>query len=452
MAISSSIIQEYYHVVDYWAETDKDRTWKLAIWKVTYAEVDLVDKFLEIERSIYGQFDDIFFRFESRFTDTEEEFAASLWKEYASWFTEKVEEKYDILRALEKDGMLIHKYTPNTESEPTLSNLWKEMLRFKSCIKGLEDKSFCIYFPPGNPNGDMRSGLFKQMLQQEIPQGIRFVTIDYKESPKIKMEKSPAVKILKPRLHMNEALANGLAKQDNRNDLLAPENRFNKQVTVVMDCTAQKDKKLMDREVGKMIEYASELKDKAISISALFIATQAYYAIKEYSTCMKYCEKTEKETEQAMADEVPTGYSYWKMTLYMKASVLASQKNRNEAIQLYTRVAQEATKRKDPFAIMESYCMAGFLYYELGKLEKSFEYLLLSLTGGNYLAKDIRRSSNFLYASHLALHIGRKIRSPYEIGVLEKQLEVWLGQDWRELIDNPDMENASARRRASIFS
>ena len=195
------------------------------------------------------------------------------------------------------------------------------MLRFKSCIKGLEDKSFCIYFPPGNPNGDMRSGLFKQMLQQEIPQGIRFVTIDYKESPKSKWRNLLAVKILKPRLHMNEALANGLAKQDNGNDCWLLKNRFNKQVTVVMDCTAQKDKKLMDREVGKMIEYASELKDKAISISALFIATQAYYAIKEYSTCMKYCEKTEKETEQAMADEVPTGYSYWKMTLYMKASV-----------------------------------------------------------------------------------------------------------------------------------
>ena len=88
--------------------------------------MDLVDKFLEIERSIYGQFDDIFFIFESRFTDTEEEFAASLWKEYASWFTEKVEEKYDILRALEKDGMLIHKYAPNTESEPTFESLEKK--------------------------------------------------------------------------------------------------------------------------------------------------------------------------------------------------------------------------------------------------------------------------------------------------------------------------------------
>lgn len=60
MGASASVIQEYYKAVDYWADIEVRKDWKLAIWVVEATDVDLIDRFFEIERSPVGQFDDIF--------------------------------------------------------------------------------------------------------------------------------------------------------------------------------------------------------------------------------------------------------------------------------------------------------------------------------------------------------------------------------------------------------
>ena len=113
MGASASVIQEYYKAVDYWADIAGNRDWKLSVWIVGQNDVDLVDRFLEIERSPVGRFDDIFFRFDTPYKGDDEEYAEQLWQEYAGWFSEKVEEKYDILRALRHDGLLREEYTPD---------------------------------------------------------------------------------------------------------------------------------------------------------------------------------------------------------------------------------------------------------------------------------------------------------------------------------------------------
>lgn len=95
--------------------------------------------------------------------------------------------------------------------------------------------------------------------------------------------------------------------------------------------------------------------------------------------------------------------------------------------------------------------MCGFLRYEDGKMEQAFEYFLLALAGGSYLSAEIRRSSTFVYAAYLALHTGRLVRAPIDVGILERQLCEWIGEDWKELVDNPDMQ----RRRpeeGEVFS
>ena len=48
------MIQEYYKAVDYWADIVGNRDWKLSVWIVGQNDVDLVDRFLEIERSPVG--------------------------------------------------------------------------------------------------------------------------------------------------------------------------------------------------------------------------------------------------------------------------------------------------------------------------------------------------------------------------------------------------------------
>lgn len=117
MGASASVIQEYYKAVDYWADIVGNRDWKLSVWIVGQNDVDLVDRFLEIERSPVGQFDDIFFRFDTPYRGDDEEYTEQLWQEYAGWFSEKVEEKYDILRALRHDGLLKEEYIPDVSVE-----------------------------------------------------------------------------------------------------------------------------------------------------------------------------------------------------------------------------------------------------------------------------------------------------------------------------------------------
>ena len=79
-----------------------------------------------------------FFRFDTSYQGDIKVFSESLWEEYISWFGEKVSEEYDIMAALKKDGRLYQDYHPDGSLERTAENLWSELLRFKSCIKGLE--------------------------------------------------------------------------------------------------------------------------------------------------------------------------------------------------------------------------------------------------------------------------------------------------------------------------
>lgn len=452
MGASASVIQEYYKAVDYWADIAGNRDWKLSVWIVGQNDVDLVDRFLEIERSPVGRFDDIFFRFDTPYKGDDEEYAEQLWQEYAGWFSEKVEEKYDILRALRHDGLLKEEYTPDVSVEHTAGNLWREMLRFKACISRLDDAFFCLYFPPEQERGCSRTGWFGNVLKEGVPQGIRMTTIDLKGNRNVRLDESREVVCIRPRFDMAAALHNRMARSDSGNDLIAPENRFKQQVTVVMDCTQKQDWKLLDREIRKLLDISKEMKDTNIRTSALFIASEACYAIREYRHSMKYSDATIKEAEKAMESGEAAGYSYWKMAVSMKAAILTAGKKREEAVALYEGMARKAITQKDPYYVMEGYRMCGFLRYENGKMEQAFEYFLLALSGGSYLSGEIRRSSTFTYAAHLALHTGRQVRSPLDVSILEGQLREWLGDDWKELVDNPDMQLAKARRKGGIFN
>ena len=118
----------------------------------------------------------------------------------------------------------------------------------------------------------------------------------------------------------------------------------------------------------------------------------------------------------------------------MKAAILTAGKKREEAVALYEGMARKAITQKDPYYVMEGYRMCGFLRYEDGKMEQAFEYFLLALSGGSYLSGEIRRSS------------------PLDVSILEGQLWEWLGDDWKELVDNPDMQLAKTRRKGGIFN
>lgn len=94
-----------------------------------------------------------------------------------------------------------------------------------------------------------------------------------------------------------------------------------------MDSTQKQDWKLLDREIRKLLDIAQEIKDTNIRISALLIASEACYAIREYKHSMKYSDETVREAEKAMQGGETAGYSYWKMAVSMKAAILTAGKN-----------------------------------------------------------------------------------------------------------------------------
>ena len=64
----------------------------------------------------------------------------------------------------------------------------------------------------------------------------------------------------------------------------------------------------------------------------------------------------------------------------------------------------------------------------------------MALEAGSHLDMKQRRASTFAYAASMALRFCKKVRDKQDMIVLEKQLELWLGSDWRELVSAFDQQ------------
>lgn len=454
MTASTSIAQEFYKLRDAWSAVDQKKNWRLAIWLAEYQDVDIIDKFLETERSPIGVFDDIFFRFDTEFTPDPEVYEKALWQEFLEWFEPVSRPEYDIYTALKNEGLLKEEYRPDTRLAPCMKSIWQELLRFRSCIKGMEDASFCIYFPPIRPEGPSTGSWYARILEEGIPQGIRLVTIDYAAERKLLLpsKKLEAATVqLQPKLDMVAAIKNEMDKGGGNSDAVSPDAQYRKQIRKVMDCTLQKNTPAMDREVGTLLSLSKQMGGVATGISGLLIAAQAYFMIREQEKSAAYANEAIKKAAAAMAANDPAGYPTWRSCLMIKAAILVGKKKRKEAIVLYESMAQEATGRGDAFFVMEGYRLSGHLHYECGQLNTAFETLLLAIAGGSYLEQDVRRQSTFLHAAGLAMHIGEKVRDAQDLGILRETLQSLLGDDWEALLQSDDMQKVTVKRKRSFF-
>lgn len=449
---TASIAQEYYKVQEYWETIEADEEWRLAVWSLQYPDVEIVDKFMEIERSALGKFEDIFFRFETAYRGEDEPFEKELFEEWAGWFEEKPEPGFDILQALKNDEMLLFDYRPDRELKPTAANLWKEMLRFKSSVVDMEETHFCVYLPPTLPEGKPLTDWFSAVLDGGVPQGIRLATLDYAEKRKVKLKPSQTVRVLEPELDTAAAVSSDMNRGIVSDNAISPENQYTLQVKKVMESTPKKDASLLDKEIKKLFSLASQINTVSVSISSLLIAAQACYMINGKEKSGEYADRAMEESAGAMKAGLAEGYPVWKAALMLKAALLAGANRRREAIELYEKLGEEATERSDIFYILEAYRMAGHFYYELGELNTSLETLLLSLYGGSFLDRETRRQSTFLLSAALALHLAKQTKSSDEIGILEHSLEEWLGTDWKKLVETEGTEKVRKRRKSSIFS
>lgn len=452
MGASVSIADIYYQVQDQWQSVAGDADWRLALWICSMENMAIIDKFMEIERSPVGSCDDVFFRFETEYTGDDKSFTRNLWDEYHSWFTEELPEEYDILKALQKEGYMDCAYFPSQIPErATPQSLWNELLRLKSSIKGMEERNFCIYFPPSMPDSPSLTGWFRQVLKEGVPCGVRLVTIDYTEKRKINLPPDGKVIHLKTDFDLKAAINNEMDKECDTYDSTSVDSRYRKQVRKVMEVTVKQNSRLLDDEVRTLLAISNESLEPSIRMATPLIVSQAYYNIRKFDKSMSYVNEAVRISGDTMAKGDVNGYQLWKVSMFQKAAVLIFDKKRSQAIEIYRQVAERAVEEQDAFYVMEGYRMCGFLMYELNKKEEAFEHFLLSLAGGSYLDMKVRRESTFLYSAYLALMLGKDVRSYQEMLILKEQLRVWLGDDWQALVENKDMKSAGKRHKATFF-
>lgn len=453
MTESASIAQEFYKIREYWRSIDKQPGWKLMIWLAEYQDVDILDKFMETERSPVGVFDDIFFRFDSIYSGDDKEFVKELWQEFRAWFMPAPQEKHDIIKALKNEDLLLEDYTPPEGMEESIDRLWLEMLAFKKCIKDLGDTNFCIYFPPSLPTGPKMGGWFNNVLDR-VPKGIRLATIDYVHSRKVDLDAKATtgkVKELQPKLKMLAAISNEMDKGSGNSDTTSTDARFTKQIRVVLDVTLKKDSDLLSKEVETLFMLSKKMGGASHVLSGYMVAAQAYYMIVDFKTSEAYADEAVSRAEVLMEKDKSTGYHLWKTCVMLKGAILVALRKRKEGIILYDGLAKTAAAHEDPYTAMEGNRFCGQLYYELDKLPLAFETLLLGLVCGSYLDREMIRQSTFMQIAALAMYIGKQIKNQKELKVLEAQLALWIGDDWQELLQSDHLEKATVRRKKTLF-
>ena len=453
--MQTSIAQEYYKLQEEWSKIDVIPSWKLAVWVAQYSDVDIIDKFMEIECSPIGIFNDIFFKFESVYQGNVNEFEERLFREFCSWFQDTEKKEMNLNLALYESGLTTAPFVPNRDLVPNAENLWNELLRLRSTIKNIDDTThFSLYFPIVSYTKEHISQWFEVILDK-VPKHIRLVTIDFAEDRKIKIEKYqqqlPLCVYLLPKLDMASAIKNEMNKDGGNYNTTDVQARFRKQVIKVMDSTTNMTKNTTPEEVKKLLAITNEIGTTNAYFGGMLIAAQAYYAIKNFDKSEELIDKALAKSEDLMQENDFSGYPTWKSCMLLKAALLYGKKDLKAALKIYDQLAEEATKQADAYYVMESRRLVGHIYYELNDLRLAFQNLLLALTAGAYLELPVRRQSTFLHVCYMSIFIANKIRNKEEVKELKLQIQEWLGDDWEELLQTAGVENTTIKTKKSIF-
>ncbi|MCJ7932611.1 MAG: hypothetical protein MUW56_02985 [Chryseobacterium sp.] len=452
---TSSIAQEYYKLKDLWSAAEKKESWKLAVWVAQYQDVEMIDKFMQIEQSPIGESNDIFFRFETEYKGDREQFEKQLWNEFLGWFMPHPQKDKDLHRALWENNIIQEPFVPNDQLLPNASNLFGELERLKMSIT---DQSahfyFCLYFPLAAHAKQDIAHWFQQVTEN-VPDQLRLVTMDLAEERRIKLQGKrngdDVYHYLYPKLKMAEAIKNEMYKASDGYNTVDADARFRKQVIVVMDSTTQKVQNRTEVEVKRLIGITKEINTVSSRIAGLLVASQAFFAIQNTKKSEEYTDKALEESAAAMQYDDATGYPVWKSCMLLKAALLYGNKNRDSALLIYQELSEKASQRQDVYYVMEANRLSAHIYYEKNDLQTAFENILFSLAAGAYLDISVRRQSTFLHAAFMALYLGRQFKTEEEVKEIKLQLAEWLGDDWEILLAQAGVDSASLKMEQSVW-
>ncbi|QWX84241.1 hypothetical protein H0I23_00900 [Cellulophaga sp. HaHaR_3_176] len=431
----ATIAQEFYKIRNTWKKID-GKKWDMAIWVCNHHDIDIIDKFMEIEGSPVGMFDDIFFRINTLYLSAET-FEEQLWKEFTSWFNSPAEGSLDMFGALKNDGYLDKDYMVDLSLKPTFDSVLKELLRLKENLP-LDDESFILYFPPG-VHSDGFEKWFAQKMDKGLPKGIRLAVIDpigSRKFPKIVKHKKGIVKELSVTLHMAAAMKNAMDSDSNETRPHAPSSKFQKQVRRIMEATVNKEMSVIT-ESERLIELGIQLKTFNTKATSYLVSTIAFFSIQEDKPAMEHVEKTLEMTEDdSVAEEA---YPIWRSAILLKAALVLVHKDTETALKCYRNLAIKAINKGDVFHVMEAYRMESFLYFKESKNKESWKAAIYSLQAGSNLPLEVRRGSTYLFSAAVALQVAQDADMGEEIiEKLTTRFENTIGEDWKTLLQGTE--------------
>lgn len=453
---TSSIAQEYYKLRDLWLAAEKKASWKLAVWVAQYPDVEIIDKFMQIEQSPIGESNDIFFRFETEYNGDRQSFEENLWNEFISWFKPHPQKDKDMHRALWENNMIKEPFVPDEKLVPNAINLFNELERLKMSVTDQSEHFyFCLYFPLVTHTKHNIAQWFQQVIE-EVPDNLRLVSMDLAEERRIelqgKKDNEPLYNYLHPKLKMAEAIKNEMYKASDNYNTVDPDARFRKQVIVVMDSTTKKTQNRTEVEIKRLLDITHEIGTISSKIAGLLVSAQAYFALQNTKKSEEFTNKALEESSKAMEQDDATGYPVWKSCMLLKGALLFGNKDKNGALKVYEELSEKASKRQDVYYVMEANRLIAHIHYEKNNLAKAFDNILFSLAAGAYLDLNVRRQSTFLHAAFMCLYLGEQTRTAAEVNEIKLQLADWLGDDWEILLAQAGVDSASLKMDQSIWN
>lgn len=437
---NASIAHELAKVRNKW-ESITTFKWDMAIWVCDYHDLEILDKFMDIEASPIGVFKDIFFRFQSVFTK-DDVFEEQLWTEFLSWFNTTDDKQYDLIHAYKKDGFLSEDYEVNRTLPATFKSVVTELKRLKDLLP-FKEENFILYFAPGMHEAGFETWLSKQ-LSEVLPNDFRLAAIDIdvkRKLSKLKKHKTARVVEIKPNLDMANAMRNEMNKDSDSVKPHAPSTKFQKQVRKVMDATVD-DGLDVEKEANLLLKYGYQLKKLTTKATAHLICAIAFFNIKDKDPAFENADKAidMAEPEIKQSDEA---YPIWRSALMIKASLyLVDKKTRPEAIKCYEKLVAETANQGDVFYTMEGYRMLALVNYQSKNLEAAWEHVIFSLQAGTNLPLDVKRASTYLFTASLAKQICNDASKYRKLEpMLVQQFEKEIGADWDNLLQGTEYLN-----------
>ena len=125
------------------------------------------------------------------------------------------------------------------------------------------------------------------VVKEGVGEGMGMRRVELKKKRSMGVGECGEVVWIGGELDMGGGLDKGMGGWDRGKEVIGGENGLKEEVRVVMDCREKEDWKLLEREMGKVLDIGEEIKDRNMGIWGVVMGWEGCYGMREYKDRMK---------------------------------------------------------------------------------------------------------------------------------------------------------------------